>query len=136
MTPQQTDLVKQSFSKVVCYRLRLTKDFFTRYLAAYPELESVFPENLAQHRNMFDSALLFSAKNIDNPGVLEPVLSRLGAQHQALALSPEHFLVMGDTLEETLLHAVPGAFDNQEIAAWRAAFDRLSDRMIAHGAAA
>lgn len=79
-------------------------------------------------------AVLAYAENIANPGVLMPVVDRIGHKHVSLDIRPEHYQIVGRHLIASIQEVLGEAATPAIIDAWTAAYLQLAALMSGHEA--
>lgn len=79
-------------------------------------------------------AVLAYAENIANPMVLLPVVDRIGHKHTSLDIRPEHYMIVGNHLLESIKEVLGEAATPAIIDAWGAAYQQLASLMSGHEA--
>jgi nitric oxide dioxygenase len=115
----------------------LTKHFYNRMFTHNPELKNLF--NMGNQKNdrqqtALALAVLAYAENIANPGVLMPVIDRIGHKHTSLDIRPEHYSIVGKHLLASIQEVLGDAATPAIIDAWTAAYNQLAQIMIGHEA--
>jgi nitric oxide dioxygenase len=115
----------------------LTRHFYNRMFAHNPELKNMF--NMGNQKNdrqqtALALAVLAYAENIANPGVLMPVIDRIGHKHTSLDIRPEHYSIVGKHLLASIQEVLGDAATPEIIDAWAAAYNQLAQIMIGHEA--
>jgi len=115
----------------------LTRHFYNRMFTHQPELKNLF--NMGNQKNdrqqtALALAVLAYAENIANPGVLMPVIDRIGHKHTSLDIRPEHYSIVGKHLLASIQEVLGAAATPEIIDAWAAAYNQLAQIMIGHEA--
>ena len=111
----------------------ITKAFYARMFEHNPELYNVF--NKANQRKGTQAEALFGAvigyaKNIDNLGVLGPVVARIAHKHTSLSIKPEQYSIIGGHLLATIQSTFKLPDDHEVLTAWGEAYGVLADIFI------
>ena len=81
MTPEQIQIVRLSFVKVMNMKGQIGRAFYDRLFTLAPELRSMFKGDLeSQQRNLVDT-LAFAIGSLKNPAILSGTLSSLAKRH-------------------------------------------------------
>ncbi|MBB2147931.1 NO-inducible flavohemoprotein [Pedobacter gandavensis] len=113
--------------------LLLTQHFYKRMFQHNPELRNTF--NMGNQQNGTQQtalalAVLAYAENIENPGVLLPVLQRIGDKHTSLQITAEQYDIVGKHLLASIGEVLGDAATADLITAWAKAYGQLADLMI------
>lgn len=115
----------------------LTKHFYNRMFSHHPELKNLFNmgnQKSDRQQTALALAVLAYAENIANPGVLMPVIDRIGHKHTSLDIRPEHYSIVGKHLLASIQEVLGDAATPGIIDAWTAAYNQLAQLMIGHEA--
>jgi len=137
ITDQQKKLIKATIPFIRDNGVALTDHFYKRMFLHNPELKNVF--NMGNQQNgkqqtALAMAVLAYADNIDNPGVLMPVLNGIGHKHVSLSIRPEHYGIVGGHLLAAIAEVVGEGATPELIKAWEVAYFQLADLMSGHEA--
>jgi hemoglobin-like flavoprotein len=131
MTPDQIKLVQQSFAKVAPISDQAATIFYNRLFEVAPQVKAMFPENMTEQRKKLMATLSVVVNGLsDLPSIL-PAASALAIRHVSYGARREHYPVVGATLLYTLEKGLGEAWTPEVAAAWTAAYERLSNYMMA-----
>ena len=137
MTPDQVQLVQQSFSKVVPIADQAAMLFYDRLFEIAPPVKAMFPADMAEQRKKLIGMLAAVVNGLgDLPSIL-PAASALAKRHVAYGAKAVHYPVVGAALLWTLEKGLGDAWTPEVAAAWTTAYGTLSGYMIseAYGSA-
>ncbi|OQP38624.1 nitric oxide dioxygenase [Niastella yeongjuensis] len=137
MTSEQKALVLATVPVLRENGVLLTKHFYNRMFTHHPELKNLF--NMGNQKNdrqqtALALAVLAYAENIANPGVLMPVIDRIGHKHTSLDIRPEHYSIVGKHLLASIQEVLGDAATPAIIDAWTVAYNQLAQIMMGHEA--
>ncbi len=92
MTSEQKQLISATVPVLKENGVMLTKHFYARMFSHNPELKNLFNmgnQQSGKQQTALAMAVLAYAENIANPGVLMPVVDRIGHKHVSLDIRPE-----------------------------------------------
>jgi hemoglobin-like flavoprotein len=130
MTPDQVNLVQQSFAKVAPISDQAAVLFYDRLFEMAPSVKAMFPADLREQRKKLMATL---AVVVGGLGRLESVLPAAGAlakRHVGYGAKPEHYPVVGGALLWTLEKGLGDAWTPEVADAWKTAYGTLSGFMI------
>lgn len=130
MTPQQIDLVQQSFAKVAPIADVAAELFYGRLFTIAPEVQPMFKGDMAEQGRKLMATLgtiVASLKNLDR---VVPTAQVLARRHVGYGVRDEHYAVVGEALLWTLGKGLGDEFTPEVEAAWAAAYGILSSTMI------
>ncbi len=130
MTPEQIDLVQESFKKVVPIKEAAAEMFYARLFEMDPSLESLFKSDIKEQGRKLMAMLATAVGGLRDLDSIVPAVQDLGVRHAGYAVRPEHYKTVGDALLWTLGQGLSEAFTADVKAAWAAAYEVLSATMI------
>ena len=114
--------------------LDITKIFYANLFAELPELTNLFnmgnQANGAQQQSLASAVFAYAA-NIDNPGALGPVVSRIVHKHVSIGVRAEHYPIVGRHLLAAIAEVLGDAATPPLLAAWEEAYGALANIFIA-----
>jgi hemoglobin-like flavoprotein len=130
MTPDQVQLVQQSFSKVVPIADQAAILFYDRLFEIAPQVKAMFPADMTEQRKKLIAMLAAVVNGLgDLPSIL-PAASALAKRHVAYGAKAAHYPVVGAALLWTLEKGLGEAWTPDLAAAWSTAYGTLSGFMI------
>ena len=131
MTPDQIELVQQSFAKVAPISDQAAVIFYDRLFEVAPQVKAMFPEDLTEQRHKLMATLAVVVNGLsDLPSIL-PAASALAIRHVSYGARREHYPVVGAALLWTLEKGLGDAWTPEVASAWTAAYETLSNFMMA-----
>ncbi|MCB5364204.1 NO-inducible flavohemoprotein [Pusillimonas sp. CC-YST705] len=137
LTPDMIALVKGTAPVLKTHGEALTRHFYARMFQHNPELKHVFNQghqHVGQQQQALAAAVAAYAENIEDPGVLMPVVERIVHKHVSLGIRPEHYAIVGKHLLASIREVLGEAASDELIEAWAAAYGQLADLLIAEEA--
>jgi hemoglobin-like flavoprotein len=132
MTPDQINLVQDSFRHVVLVREAVAALFYERLFAIDGSLRALFPSNdMIRQGAKLMAALGFVVNGLDRADTILPAVRELAKRHVTYGVEERHYAIVGQALIETLATGLGTAFTPQLREAWQAAYGLLADVMIA-----
>jgi len=133
LTQEQKQLVKDTVPVLKENGVALTDYFYKRMLRNNPDLQEVF--NMGHQRSgaqakALAGAVLAYAENIDEPGVLAPVIELICHKHVSLNIKAPDYSIVGENLLHSISEVLSVQMDNPLIGAWGAAYQELADLFI------
>ncbi|ETX29308.1 globin domain-containing protein [Roseivivax isoporae] len=131
MTPEQLELVTESFRRTFAGKTPVARAFYDRLFAEHPELRPLFPQKMAAQYEKFTDTLVFVVRHLARRATVLVSAEELGQRHRAYGVRPEHYAIVGQALLAAMAEVTPGGLSPAERAAWDAAYALVSDRMRA-----
>ena len=135
MTPDQVQIVQQSFAKVAPIADQAAVLFYDRLFEVAPSVKAMFPTDMTEQRRKLMATLAVVVNGLSNLESVLPAASALAIRHVSYGAKPEHYPVVGGALLWTLEKGLGEDWTHEVAAAWTAAYGTLSGYMIseAHG---
>ena len=130
MTPEQVQLVQQSFSKVAPIADQAALMFYDRLFEVAPQVKAMFPADMTEQRKKLMATLAVVVNGLSNLESILPAASALATRHVAYGAKAEHYPVVGSALLWTLEKGLGEAWTADVAGAWTAAYGTLSGFMI------
>ena len=130
MTPDQANLVQQSFAKVAPISGQAAVLFYDRLFEVAPQVKAMFPADMTEQRKKLMGTLAIVVNGLTNLEAILPAASSLAKRHVSYGAKPEHYPVVGGALLWTLEKGLGDARTPEVAAAWTAAYGTLSGYMI------
>ena len=133
MTPEQVDLIRQSFDAMWPVRRKLAVTFYGRFFELAPDAQRLFPGDMErQHLKLMDSiAAIVGA--LDKRELLQSVVSETGRHHVGFGAKSSHFAAFGEALIWGLEQQFGAAFTPELKTAWITLYDAVQGEMMRAG---
>jgi nitric oxide dioxygenase len=131
MTPEQLQLIRNSFAKVAPIKDQAAALFYGRLFELDPSLRPLFKGDMAAQGAKLMVALGAVVASLDRLARILPAIRQLGRQHAAYGVRPDHYATVGEALIWTLQQAQGADFTPALRRAWTDAYGRLAWAMIA-----
>jgi hemoglobin-like flavoprotein len=129
MTPQQVELVQQSFGKLAAMGEPAWDGFYIELFAIEPSLKRMFKGDMLEQRKKLLAALARVILALSAPATILDPLKALAVRHVGYGVRPEHYTYMGNALLRTLEKGLGEEFTPELRNAWMAAFQSLATIM-------
>src|SRR6202142_3022378 len=130
MTPDQVQLVQQSFAKVAPISETAAVLFYDRLFDIAPKVRSMFPTDLTEQRRKLMATLAVVVGGLGNLESVLPAASALAKRHVSYGAKAEHYPVVGAALLWTLEKGLGDGWTPEIAEAWSTAYGTLSGYMI------
>ena len=130
MTPEQIQLVRLSFVKVMDIKAAAGRLFYQRLFAIAPEVQPMFKSDIGAQADKLMETLGVAISALKNPAALAPILTQLARRHSGYGVRDAHYDKVGEALLWTLAEALGPAFTPQAHAAWGALYATLKQIML------
>src|SRR5215216_7759414 len=102
MTPEQVNLVQDSFAKVAPISEQAAVLFYNRLFEVAPAVKAMFPTDLTEQRKKLMGTLAVVVNGLGNLESILPAASALAKRHVSYGAKPVHYPVVGSALLWTL----------------------------------
>ena len=130
MTPDQVELVQQSFAKVAPISETAAVLFYDRLFEIAPKVKAMFPTDMTEQRRKLMATLAVVVGGLGNLESVLPAASALAKRHVSYGAKAEHYPVVGSALLWTLEKGLGDGWTPDVAEAWTAAYGTLSGFMI------
>jgi len=130
MTPQQIEMVQQSFAKVVPIADQAAVLFYDRLFEIAPDVKPMFHGDMAEQRRKLMSVLGVVVTGLSRLETVLPAASALAKKHVTYGVEDEHYPIVGSALLWTLEKGLGEAWNPELADAWTTAYGTLSGYMI------
>ena len=130
MTPEQVELVQQSFAKVAPISEQAAMLFYDRLFEVAPSVKAMFPADMTEQRKKLMATLAVVVNGLGNLETILPAASALAKRHVNYGAKSDHYPIVGSALLWTLEKGLGEAWTPETAAAWTAAYTTLSGYMI------
>lgn len=130
MTPEQKQLVKDSWAKVLPIQETAAELFYGRLFDQYPEVKPYFKGDMKEQGKKLMSMINIAVNGLDNlEGLIDPVKD-LGKRHTNYGVKEEDYAKVGASLLWTLEQGLGEGFTPDVKDAWTATYSAVSGLMI------
>ena len=129
MTPQQVQLIKQSFAKVAPIAGQAADLFYGRLFEIAPQVRPLFKGDITAQGQKLMSTIALAVGSLDKLPELVPIVQDLGRRHAGYGVKDEHYDSVGQALLWTLDKGLGADFTPEVKEAWTAVYMVLADTM-------
>ncbi|NPU92704.1 MAG: hemin receptor [Gammaproteobacteria bacterium] len=130
MTPQQIQLVQDSFAKVVPIADTAAALFYSNLFTADPALKPLFKGNMEEQGKKLMQMIGAAVGKLKDLDTLVPILQNLGKRHVGYGVKPSHYDTVGGALLLTLEQGLGDAFTPEVKEAWTVVYGIMAKTMI------
>jgi len=98
MTPEQIDLVRNSFDALWPFRRKLAEQFYSRFFELAPDTRRLFPDDLEKQQLKLMDTLAAIVGTLDQREIFQSIISHTGRKHAEFGVQTSHFVAFGDAL--------------------------------------
>lgn len=129
MTPQEIQLVRDSFHKIAPIADQAAALFYTRLFELDPALRALFHGDMAAQGRKLMQTLALCVGSLDRLAAIVPAVRELGRRHVAYHVRDEHYETVGAALLWTLEKGLGPDFTAETRAAWSKVYWVLAETM-------
>ncbi len=130
MTPEQKQLVKDSWAKVLPIKETAAELFYGRLFETYPEVKPYFKGDMNEQGRKLMAMLNTAVSGLDNiDGLIEP-LKQSGKAHKGYGVKAEDYNKVGEAFLWTLEKGLGEAFTQDVKEAWTVVYTTVAGVMI------
>ena len=129
MTPEQAELVKSSWAKVVPISDKAAELFYGKLFELNPSLKSLFKGDMVEQGKKLMKMINTAVNGLDRLDEIVPAVQQLGVRHIAYGVKDEHYDTVGAALLWTLEAGLGDAFTDETKTAWATVYGVLADTM-------
>jgi hemoglobin-like flavoprotein len=129
MTPQQKELVQQTWTMVVPIADTAAELFYGRLFELEPSYKAMFKNDMTEQGKKLMKTINIAVTALDDVEPLIPVLKKMGADHVGYGVKERDYNVVGAALIWTLEKGLGDAFTDEVKNAWGAVYDVLASVM-------
>ena len=131
MTPAQLELVKASYAQLSDGGAEMAADFYSNLFELDPSAQTLFATDPAVMSVKFSSELAAIVEAITSYETFAPRVSELAVRHIGYGVRPQHYRTVGQALIRALAAHLDEDWDEELEAAWRRAYNLVSEVMMA-----
>jgi hemoglobin-like flavoprotein len=136
MTPDQKNLVQESFKNVAPIADTAAKLFYQKLFELDPELESLFEGDMEEQGKKLMKMIATAVNGLDHLEEIVPAVQALGERHAGYGVADKDYDTVGEALIWTLQQGLGDMFTPDVQEAWVAVYTLLADTMKAAAAKA
>lgn len=129
MTPEQIELVKSSWAKVLPIADTAAELFYGKLFNLDPSLKPLFKGDMKEQGRKLMKMINTAVSSLDRLDAVLPGVQQLGIRHIAYGVKDEHYDTVGAALLWTLEAGLGEAFTTDTKAAWATVYGALADTM-------
>lgn len=130
MTPQQIDLVQESYAKVVHLADTAGNLFYQRLFELDSSLKPLFKVNIQEQGRKLMGFISIVVSKLDHLEDMEPAIQALGERHVEYGVKVTHYDAVGQALLWTLAQCLDSLFTDEVKDAWATLYGKLASTMI------
>jgi hemoglobin-like flavoprotein len=130
MTPEQINLVQQSFLSIVPIQEQAADTFYTRLFEIDPKIRPLFKGDITEQGRKLMASLEMVVDGLNQPESFYAALQDLGRRHAGYNVREDHFTSFAHALIWTLEESLGDAYNDNVRDAWIEVYEVISSIMI------
>ena len=130
MTPEQKQLVRESWAKVLPIQETAAELFYNRLFDQYPEVKPYFQGDMKEQGRKLMAMLNVAVSGLDNLEALIEPLKGAGKAHKDYGVQPEDYDKVGAAFLWTLQQGLGDAYTPAVEDAWLATYTTVAKVMV------
>lgn len=130
MTPEQKQIVKDTWSMVLPIKQQAAEMFYNRLFDQYPEVRPYFKSDMTEQGEKLMAMLNQAVISLDNIEALIEPLKQAGKAHREYGVLAEDYAKVGASFLWTLEQGLGDAYNADVQEAWATTYQTLSSVMI------
>lgn len=131
MTPDQVDLVQETWSQVEPISATAADLFYDRLFELDPSLKPMFKGDMQEQKQKLMRMIGMVVKGLKDLEPMVPAIQNLGRRHVDYGVKNEHYATVGEALLWTLEQGLSEAYTPEVEQSWTAAYTTLAKVMQA-----
>jgi len=130
MTPQQIELVKTRYAKIVPFKEQAAELFYCRLFELDPSLRLMFKSDMTEQKQKLMIAIAMVVSSLEKLETLLPTVREMGRRHKSYGVQNRHYDLVGAALLWTLEIGLGAAWNRDLAEAWGGAYQALAAAMM------
>jgi hemoglobin-like flavoprotein len=130
MTPEQIDLVRNSFDALWPFRRKLAEQFYGRFFELAPNTRRLFPHDMERQQLKLMDTIAAIVGTLDQRELFQSIISHTGRKHADFGVQTSHFTAFGEALIWGLQQQFGPAFTPEMQQAWIVLYDAIQAEMM------
>jgi hemoglobin-like flavoprotein len=136
MTPEQVDLVRNSFDAMWSMRRDIADLCYSRFFELAPDARDLFPADMERQRVKLMDMIAALVGSLDQRALFQSLVSHSGRQHARFGVQPSQYAALGEALIWSLECKFGASFTPELRESWRALYGMVQVEMLRSGAQA
>lgn len=129
MTPEQVELIKTSWAKVLPISETAAEIFYGKLFTLDPELKSLFKGDMKEQGRKLMAMINTAVNGLSDLEAIVPAVQDLGKRHVGYGVKDKDYATVGTALISTLEVGLEDAFTDEVRDAWITVYTVLSTTM-------
>jgi hemoglobin-like flavoprotein len=130
MTPEQVDLIRQSFDAMWPIRRDIADLCYGRFFELAPDARDLFPSDMERQRIKLMDMIAALVGSLEQRALFQSLVTHSGRQHARFGVQPSQYAAMGEALMWSLECKFGASFTPQLRESWRALYATVQVEML------
>lgn len=130
MEPHQIELVRSTWTIVLSKKNEAGEIFYKRLFEKAPQLKQLFSTDINEQAGKLVSTITFVITKLDKLDDILGEVQQLAKRHIQYGTEPAHYVVVGETLYETLAELLGSRWTPKVKESWFVVYNELANAMI------
>jgi hemoglobin-like flavoprotein len=130
MTPEQVDLIRNSFDAMWSMNRDIGDLCYNRFFELAPEARVLFPSDMERQRIKLMNMIAALVGSLDQPGMFESLVTHSGRQHAKFGVRPSQYAALGEALMWSLECNFGASFTPELRECWSALYATVQAGML------
>jgi hemoglobin-like flavoprotein len=133
MTPEQINLVRNSFDAMWPMRRDISDLCYSRFFELAPDARDLFPRDMERQRIKLMDMIAALVGSLDQRALFQSLVSHSGRQHARFGVQPSQYAALGEALIWSLECKFGASFTPALRESWRALYGTVQVEMLRAG---
>lgn len=129
MTPQQKDLVRNTWAQVVPIKEQAAELFYKKLFELDPSVKPMFKDDMAEQGKKLMMSITTVINALDRLEPMVPILQDMGKRHKGYGVQDHQYATVGAALLWALEQGLGPAFTPEVKGAWTEAYTLIATTM-------
>jgi hemoglobin-like flavoprotein len=130
MTPEQTNLIRQSFDEMWPIRRNLAGKYYDRFFETCPDARRLFPSDMEKRYLKLMDTIAALVGTLDNHALFQSIITHSARQHAQFGVTSAQLNAFGDALISSLDQQFGSAFTPELKQAWIGLYETVQTEML------
>jgi hemoglobin-like flavoprotein len=130
MTPEQVDLIRQSFDAMWPMRRDIADLCYGRFFELAPDARDLFPSDMERQRIKLMDMIAALVGSLEQRALFQSLVTHSGRQPARFGVQPSQYAAMGEALMWSLECKFGASFTPQLRESWRALYATVQVEML------
>jgi|SRR6516165_2165041 len=130
MTPEQIDLIRESFDAMWPMRRDIADLCYSRFFELAPDARDLFPGDMEQQRMKLMDMIAALVGSLDDRPLFQSLATYSGRKHARFGVQPSQYVALGEALMWSIDCKFGGSFTPELRESWRALYATVQAKML------